>query len=97
MPTLGELDATLLAIIADSIRSQRSWSQRIPPAIRTSLEPIVLKLSDSHAKRIANALLQPDSEDDPSVRAAADGLLAWAGRNQVIHSANAANRVSIKE
>lgn len=81
MAPLNELDASILAIIAQhSVRARRKLTQ---PEVKVLLS----RIQDADAKGVAMFFIKgktpPDRQD---LKEMADGLRSWAERNSSVHA-----------
>lgn len=80
MAPLNELDASILAIIAQhSVRTGRKLTQ--PEA-----KLLLSKIQDTDAKVVAMFFVQGKTPDRPDLKEMADGLRSWAERNGSVHA-----------
>lgn len=86
MAALNELDASILAIIAQhSVRTRRMLTQ---PEVKDLLS----KIEDADARVVAKFFIKGKTPSDrPDLKAMADGLRSWAERNASVHASSIAS------
>ena len=85
MAALDELDASILAIIAQhSVKVRRKLTQ---PEVKVLLS----RIHDADAKVVAMFFVQGPTPNRPDLQAMADGLRSWAERNSSVHANTSAS------
>jgi hypothetical protein len=87
MKHMSSLDASILALIADTIHSARPG--HVPPQVRQHLSQLARQITDEELRSVADVLISGEQNLQTysgSVQSTVRELRSWAARNRRVHA-----------